>query len=268
MDGDRLTAVSRQVSPIPGCVLSTGHAFDRFRLHRRTGKALGGTRSATQSEYFAEMSRDPALPPAQLYLMTPPISDADGFAPLLDAMLSESDVASVMLRVVASDDSVAKKIIKTIAPVVQRHGAALLVEGWAAVVARAGADGVHLVDQRQGLADAVESLKPERIVGVGGVRSKHDAMVLAESGADYVMVGEPARDGRPPPLDAVVERTGWWAELFELPCVAYAPDLAAVPLLADAGADFVAVGEAVFGNAAGPVEGLRLASRLLAQRAP
>jgi thiamine-phosphate pyrophosphorylase len=230
------------------------------------GEAGGGIPPAVQRELLAVMSRDQALPPVQLYLMTPPIADAEGFAPLLDAMLAESDVASVMLRVVAGDDASAKKIIKTLAPVVQRHGAALLVEGWAAVVARAGADGVHLPDQRQGLRDAIDSLKPERIVGVGGVRSKHDAMMLAESGADYVMIGEPARDGRPPPLDAVVERTSWWAELFEIPCVAYAPDLTAVPLLADAGADFVAVGDAVFGNAAGPVEGLRLASRLLAQR--
>ena len=80
------------------------------------------------------------------------------------------------------------------------------------------------------------------------------------------MFGEPARDGRTPPLEAIVERTGWWAELFEIPCVAYAPDLGAVPLLADCGADFVAVGHAVWNHDQGPRPPCGWRCRLLKQR--
>jgi thiamine-phosphate pyrophosphorylase len=211
------------------------------------------------------MSRNQDIPPAQLVLVTPQISDAAAFGQLIASVLDVGAAASVVLRLAVADDATAKQIVKTIAPIVQKRGAALLVEGWPTIVARAGADGIHCIDQKTGLRDALESFKPERIVGVSGVRSKHDAMVLAESGADYVMIGEPGRDGRLPPLDSVIERTGWWAELFEVPCVAYAPDLASIPLLADAGADFVAVGDAVFGHDQGPVEGMKLASRLLQQ---
>jgi thiamine-phosphate pyrophosphorylase len=212
------------------------------------------------------MADNPPRPPVQIYLVTPAISDVAGFLPALKAALGAGDIACVLFTPVAGDDQGAKKLIKEIAPVVQGAGAALVVSGWNAVVARAGADGVHLSDGRKGLAEALDSFKPERIVGAGGIRSKDDAMTIAETGVDYVMFGEPNRDGRLPPLEGLVERTGWWAELFEVPCVAFAPDLAAVPLLADAGADFIALGNAVWDHDKGPAQAVALADRVLKQR--
>ncbi|GLS19904.1 thiamine phosphate synthase [Labrys miyagiensis] len=212
------------------------------------------------------MADSPPRPPVQIYLVTPAVDDVAGFLPALKAALGAGEVACVLFTPVAGDDQSAKKLIKEIAPTVQGAGAALLVSGWTAVVARAGADGVHLSDGRKGLADALESFKPERIVGAGGIRSKDDAMTVAESGVDYVMFGEPNRDGRLPPLEGVVERTSWWAELFEVPCVAFAPDLAAVPVLADAGADFIALGNAVWDHDKGPAEAVALVDRVLKQR--
>ncbi|WP_448951148.1 thiamine phosphate synthase [Labrys neptuniae] len=214
------------------------------------------------------MAETPSRPPVQIYLVTPAIDDVAAFLPALKAALAAGEVACVLFTPVAGDDASAKKLIKEIAPVVQGAGAALLVSGWSAVVARAGADGVHLNDGRKGLTDALDSFKPERIVGAGGIRTRDDAMTIAESGVDYVMFGEPARDGRLPPLEGVVERTAWWAELFEVPCVAFAPDLAAVPLLADSGADFVALGNAVWHHEQGPAEAVALVDRLLKQREP
>ena len=47
-------------------------------------------------------------------------------------------------------------------------------------------------------------------------------------------------------FDAVLERVAWWTEMFQVPCVAYAANVDEVEALARAGADFVAVGEAVW----------------------
>ena len=47
-------------------------------------------------------------------------------------------------------------------------------------------------------------------------------------------------------LFGTVERVAWWAEIFETPCVAYAGALEAVAPLREAGADFVALGDAVW----------------------
>ena len=44
----------------------------------------------------------------------------------------------------------------------------------------------------------------------------------------------------------MIERAGWWAEIFETPCVAYAPDADSVPALIETGAEFVALGAWIF----------------------
>ena len=122
------------------------------------------------------------------------------------------------------------------------------------VAARGGADGVHIEAGTDAVADLRERLKGERILGVGGVRSKHDAMSIGEAGADYLLFGEPRNDGSVPPLDIIIERAAWWAEIFEMPCIAYAPALGDVPAVAATGAEFVALGDAVWQHPQGPAE--------------
>jgi thiamine-phosphate pyrophosphorylase len=184
-------------------------------------------------------------PQPRLYLLTPQLADTAGFAAPLKAALAAADVAAVLLRLQDAQGTDERTLInraKALAPVVQGADAALLIDGHADLVARAGSDGVHLT----GLADfaeALERLKPERIVGVGGLASRHDCMLAAERGADYVMFGMPDAAGRRPPFEAIEERVAWWAELFELPCVAYADTLEEIAPLVAAGADFIALGD-------------------------
>lgn len=153
--------------------------------------------------------------------------------------------------------------MKTLAPAVQDKGAALLLDGHAELAARAGADGAHLTGL-DALMAALATLKPERIAGCGGLDSRDDAMLAAEAGADYVMFGEPDRAGRRLSFDAIVERVGWWAEVFEVPCVGFAAALDEVGPLAAAGADFVAVGDCIFLDARGSEAALADAARRLA----
>ncbi len=179
-------------------------------------------------------------PQPRLYLVTPAIADAAGFAPMLKTALSSGDVAAVLLRLADGDDRTQINRVKALAPVVQGAGAALLLDGHAGLVARAGADGAHIA--AADVSDALEALKPDWIVGVGSVSSRHDAMTAAEAGCDYVMFGEPDAQGRRPPFETTLERVAWWAEVFEIPCVAYAASLEEIPPLIEAGADFIAVG--------------------------
>src|SRR6185437_10478091 len=125
--------------------------------------------------------------------------------------------------------------VKALAPVVQKTGAALLLDGHPAIAVLGGADGAHLTGVDE-FSAVLASLKPERIAGCGGLHTRHDAMLAAEGGADYVMLGEPGDGGERPSFDAIIERIGWWAEVFEAPCVGYAQTLDEVAALADAGA--------------------------------
>ncbi len=181
-------------------------------------------------------------PTPRLYLVTPPVEEATAFvAPLAEA-LAAGDVAAVLLRLADADERSLINRIKTLAPVAQNRDTALLIDGHAELVARAGADGAHL-SGIEALNAALATLKPERIAGIGGLASRHDAMEAAEAGADYVMFGEPDANGERPAFALIQERVAWWAEVFELPCVAYAASLDEVAVLVAAGADFVALGD-------------------------
>jgi thiamine-phosphate pyrophosphorylase len=166
-----------------------------------------------------------------------------------DAMTG-TDVAAVLLRLADADERSLINLVKEIAPAVQRRDVALILADRDDIVARSGADGAHLGNV-EALKEAVSRLKPKNIAGAGGLRSRHEAMEAGEVGADYVMFGEPDTAGHRPSFDAVIDRVEWWAEVFEVPCVAYAARLEEISALAGAGADFVAVGEAVFDDPRG-----------------
>ncbi len=184
--------------------------------------------------------------PTRLMLVTPPVDDADAMALRLMQAMAGGDVAAILVRLAPGDDRSRIERVKRLAGPVQSNNVALIVEDNALVASRGGADGVHLTGGPQAVAEARSSLKSERIIGAGGLKARHDSMDVGEAGVDYVMFGEPRADGSMPPLPAVIERAGWWAEIFETPCVAYAPNAEAIEPLVETGAEFVALGPWAF----------------------
>ena len=185
----------------------------------------------------------------RLYLVTPGIEDATAFCAPLAAAMAAGDVAAVLLRLADADERTQINRAKTLGATVQDKGVALLLDGHAELVARAGADGAHTTGIAE-FAEAVGQLKPDWIVGAGGLTSRHDAMGAAEANADYVMFGEPDEAGARPSFEAIEERIAWWAEVFEAPCVGYAGSADEVAPLVKAGADFIAVGDWVWRDSA------------------
>lgn len=206
------------------------------------------------------MSRDGP----RLYLVTPPLAGAGALAKDFAAALEAGDVACVLLRLAARDEAETKKIIRTLSEIATRHDVATVVDGAPAIAARAGADGVHVRGVGTALREALDGLKPERIVGSGGLKQRDDAMRAGEAGVDYVMFGDPAPDGWAPPLDDTVERLAWWAEIFNVPCVGYAAHPEDVGAIVAAGADFVALGGWVWTDERGAAAAVREAQAALA----
>jgi thiamine-phosphate pyrophosphorylase len=200
-------------------------------------------------------------PAPRLYLVAPP--DAAGLANQLADALGAADIAAVLLRLPATDERGQVNHVKALAPTVQNKGAALLLDGHPDLAARAGADGSHL-SGIEALGSAIVTLKPARIAGCGGLETRHEAMVAAEAGADYVMFGEPDTSGGRPAFEAIAQRVAWWAEVFEIPCVGFAATLDEVEPLAAAGADFIAMGDCVFGAGHGAAAAVADAARRLA----
>lgn len=222
--------------------------------------------AALRGHHTAIMATKPVPPrPApRLYLATPPVADPAQLVSQLPELLAVTDIAAVLLRLAPSDERGIIQRAKALASPVQKAGAALLLDGHYEQVARSGADGAN-VTGIEAMQEAMPTLKPDRILGVGGLITRHDAMTAGEAGADYVLFGEPDANGERPSAEAICERLDWWAELFEPPCVGFAATLDEARMFAAAGADFVLVGDAIWRDPRGPRAALRDAADAIAQ---
>src|SRR3954464_1702234 len=206
----------------------------------------------------------PARPSPRLYLATALVDDPAPLLAILPGLLAAADVAAVLLRLKQTDPRGMISRIKALAPAVQDGGAALLIEGNVELVARGGADGAHLTGI-DALQEALPTLKPDRIAGVGGLITRHDSMSAGEAGADYVLFGEPDGRGARPSAEAIAERLAWWAELFEPPCIGFAATFDEASQFASAGADFVLGGDLIWADPRGAAAALMDVSQAIRQ---
>jgi thiamine-phosphate pyrophosphorylase len=204
-------------------------------------------------------------PLCSLYLVTPLLSAANAaaFAKSFAEALEGAPIAGALIRLapdpLANTEAVAAPFLRA----GMEADCAVLIENDVRLAAQLGADGVHVAGADADLVAAIKRLKPTRIVGAGSLRSRDEAMTAGEMGADYVMFGESHSGARTMSLASLIERVAWWAEIFETPCVAYADTIAAAGTLGDAGADFVALGEAIWGSSS-PAAATREAQALIA----
>src|SRR3982074_2921167 len=192
----------------------------------------------------------PPRPVPRLYLATPVVDDPSPLMATLPGLLAGADVAAVLVRLKPTDQRTMISRVKALAPAIQDSGAAVLLDGDVELVARAGADGAHLTGI-EAMKEALPTLKPDRIAGVGGLATRHDSMTAGEAGADYVLFGEPQARGQRPSIEAITERLQWWGELFEPPCVGFAASREEAYEFAAAGADFVLVGDFIWADKRG-----------------
>jgi thiamine-phosphate pyrophosphorylase len=200
----------------------------------------------------------------RLYLATPLVDDPASLIASLPGLLAGADVAAVLVRLKPTDQRTMISRVKALAPAIQDNGAALLLDGHVELVARSAADGAHLTGIAA-MEEALPSLKPDRIAGVGGLTSRHDSMAAGEAGADYVLFGEPDENGQRPSLAAIAERLDWWAELFEPPCVGFAISPEEAYEFAAAGADFVLVGDFIWADPRGAAAALNEVEQAIRQ---
>ena len=184
----------------------------------------------------------------KLYLISP--QEVGGVFPgRLEVALGAAPVAAFQLRVKDMDEHQLARLAEPLQRICADHDTAFIVNDSIALAKRLGADGVHLGQSDGDVREARALLGPAAQIGRTCHDSRHLAMEAGEAGADYVAFGafyptttKPSHYRPPPSI------LSWWASIFEIPCVAIGgitPDNAG-PLI-DAGADFVAVCQAVWG---------------------
>ena len=187
--------------------------------------------------------------PAKLYLISPQ-EVGGGFPERLKAALEPGVAAAFQLRVKDVGEHELARLAEPLQRLCADAGVAFIVNDSMQLAKRIGADGVHLGQSDGDVREARALLGPSAQIGKTCHDSRHLAMEAGEAGADYVAFGafyptttKPS-NYRPEPSILT-----WWSTLFEIPCVAIGgitPDNAR-PLV-EAGADFLAVCQAVWGR--------------------
>lgn len=207
---------------------------------------------------FAELFEPTEQPPCQLYLISPPDVGGD-FPARLEQGLGGGPVAAFQFRVKGVDQHAAARLAEPLQRVCEAHEVAFLVNDDIGLARRIGADGVHLGQSDGDPREARALLGQTAQIGVTCHDSRHLAMEAGEAGVDYVAFGAffptatKETGHRPDP-----SILSWWSRLFEIPCVAIGgitPQNGRV--LVEAGADFLAVCNAVWGHAQGPAAAVK-----------
>lgn len=195
----------------------------------------------------------------RLYLIVPP-NPGPGMVRDLTEALGAGDVACVLLRQ-DKDNPGDAEILGALTKAAQEKQALVLIEDDAQMAISLGANGVHLsspfTQDAQAFDSTREILGDDGIIGACCGESRHNAMIMAETGVDYIAYGPDAGE---PDIDAAsrLEFIQWANELFLIQCVAWnIEQLDDVKALAAAGADFVALEKAVWGHAQGAVEAIK-----------
>ena len=186
---------------------------------------------------------------AKLYLISP--QDVGGSFPnRLRAALTPGLAAAFQLRVKDIDEDELARLAEPLQRICADAAVAFIVNDSMKLAKRLGADGVHLGQGDGDVREARALLGHSAQIGKTCHDSRHLAMEAGEAGADYVAFGafyptttKPS-DYRPAPTILT-----WWSTVFEIPCVAIGGITPgnARPLV-EAGADFLAVCQAVWGK--------------------
>jgi thiamine-phosphate pyrophosphorylase len=174
----------------------------------------------------------------------------DSFPDRLRAALKPGLAAAFQLRVKDIDEDELARLAEPLQRICADAAVAFIVNDSMKLAKRLGADGVHLGQGDGDVREARALLGHSAQIGKTCHDSRHLAMEAGEAGADYVAFGafyptttKPS-DYRPAPTILT-----WWSTVFEIPCVAIGGITPgnARPLV-EAGADFLAVCQAVWGK--------------------
>jgi thiamine-phosphate pyrophosphorylase len=200
-------------------------------------------------DFAVQFQRDYRRPPCQLYLISP-LEVGGSFPDRLARALDAGPVAAFQLRVKGIDQHEAVRLGEPLRAICAERDVAFIVNDSIALAKRLGADGVHLGQGDGDPREARAELGPNAQIGVTCHDSRHLAMEAGEAGADYVAFGSfyptTTKEVSHHP-DAVI--LSWWSTVFEIPCVAIGGITPAnAPPLVAAGADFLAVSNAIWGG--------------------
>ncbi|MCX5496553.1 thiamine phosphate synthase [Kaistia dalseonensis] len=204
-------------------------------------------------------------PIGRLCLVTPAGADPSVFAGALEAAFQGGDVATLFIVDEGASPAALQKLAEVAVPIAQAHGAAAIVPNDTRLFGRVHADGLHVDTGIADLKAALDTLRPDGMVGAGGLTTRHDAMLAGEADCDYLFFGRFDGDTGDAIFDKAFDLAAWWSAVFEIPAVVMGGRaIASVAEAVDARIEFVALRSAVWEHPEGPAAAVAEANRLIA----
>ena len=201
----------------------------------------------------------------RLYLISPAVIDLDGFEAAFRDAISGGDIACFQLRLKDRPKEEIIKATKRLFPIAEAANVAFLLNDDVDLAKELKVDGVHVGAEDMPYRQARALLGPDAIIGVTCKNSRHLAMEGGEMGADYVAFGAffPSST-KANTTKADPEILEWWANTTTVPSVAIGGiTVENAETILQSGADFLAVGNGVWGYKDGPKEAVAAFNRVI-----
>jgi len=197
----------------------------------------------------------------RLVLVVPPLENAEA---LLAAAIKGGDIASIILPNKDMSESAYQDHVEALTKLAQGNDIAVIVQDDSQAMGRSGADGIFVASGIEALKETLARFSPKRIVGYGGVRTRHNAMEAAELYPDFLFLGKLDGDIKPEAHPKNVALAQWASELMQVSIIVMGGStLESTIDVAKSGAEFVALSHAVFSHVDGPEAAVSLANQLL-----
>jgi thiamine-phosphate pyrophosphorylase len=187
----------------------------------------------------------------------------------LESALAGGDVASIVITPDGADEAEYQKAASSLVPVAQAADVAALVVNDSRAMGRSEADGMLVEGSLAALEDAIARFSPKRIVGFASLFDRHGAMEAGERNPDFLFLGKTDGDIRPEAHPRNLKIAEWAAEVMQVSLIVMGGNsVESVIDIARTGADFAALGKAVFAEGADAGQAVKAANALLDEHAP
>ena len=194
---------------------------------------------------MAKPTPEPELYRTRVFLITPADYEPRSFAPLLEAVLTAGDVASLLILPPASGNY--QLAAEHLVPIVQKHDVAALLHNDSQLMGRTNADGLHLDGTLDDIVETVKAHTGRNIMGVANIKNRHEAMVIGEGPVDYLFFGRLDGDNGPDIFPKAFKLAEWWASVMSVPAVVMGGNaLDSVTQAGNAGIDFLALRDIIW----------------------
>lgn len=203
----------------------------------------------------------------RIVLIAPTEGDDAAVFKQMEAALGAGDVASIIIP--PANEVTFQQRAAGLVEIAHRFDIAAMVVADTQIAGRVKADGIHVETGRTDAQAILEKFSDTMMVGVGGIKTRHDALETGEIRPDYVFFGRIGYDLKPEPHPRNLTLAEWWAELVEVPSITMAgAEMASVAVVAQTGTEFVALSQLVFGEGIDPAEAVAEANAILEREAP